>query len=78
MEFPNGYEHPPHRQVGRFIKRHLVELERTDRNELRDAISRLQQAREDADYRHEAELTSATVRQARYDYNYVNDTISNL
>ena len=78
MEFPNGYEHPPHRQVGRFIKRYLVELPKADRDELRDALARLYRAREDADYRHEISLAHDTVRQSRLDYDYVKSTIETL
>lgn len=76
--FPNGFEHPPHPQMGKAIKRHLVQFDRPERNELRDAMSRLYNARLDADYRHQADPGDADARNAMRDARYVMESLGQL
>jgi uncharacterized protein (UPF0332 family) len=71
MTFPAGYEHPPHVQMGRFVKRCFDDRSKADRQDLRDAIKRLYQARIEADYRHEARFTDTDVRNALFDARFI-------
>ncbi|NJL31042.1 MAG: HEPN domain-containing protein [Phycisphaerales bacterium] len=75
LEFENGNEHPPHRQIGRFIKKYFVGLSRAERDDLRDVLARLYQARIDADYRHEAEFSDEVARLALSDMEYVLESL---
>lgn len=75
LDFPNGYEHPPHHQLGRYVKRHLTDLSQRDRDDLRDALVRLYEARLDADYRHEDDPTDHEVRDVMSDARYVLDSL---
>ena len=70
-DFPKGFEHPPHPQLGKAVKKHLTHFSKHDRDELRDALSRLYSARLDADYRHEAEPDADSTRNALRDARYV-------
>jgi uncharacterized protein (UPF0332 family) len=74
-EFPKGYEHPPHPQLGRYVKRHLTHMTHPDRDDLRDALLRLYEARLDADYRHQTDPTDADVRSAMADAVYVRQSV---
>jgi uncharacterized protein (UPF0332 family) len=69
--FPKRYEHPPHRQVGKYVKRYLTQFSRRDRNDIRDALSRLRTARENADYRQNPDPGDAAVKAAMLDVRFV-------
>jgi len=75
MDFPRGFEHPPHAQLGRFVKRHLTTMSKADRDEIRLALSRLDEARTDADYRQEADPTDADMRSAMADAIFVVESL---
>src|SRR5438477_821532 len=66
-EFPHGFEHPPHWQTGLYIKKFFTHMSKADRNELRDAVTRLYAARLDADYRHATSIAEAECRSALVD-----------
>lgn len=69
--FAYGYEHPPHREIGREIKRMLTNFSKQDRDDLRDAVRRLYDARIDADYHANAPMTSTLTRNAMRDARFV-------
>ncbi|MHB1157730.1 MAG: HEPN domain-containing protein [Phycisphaerales bacterium] len=76
--FDDGYEHPPHRQVSRFVRKHLTQFSKSDRQELARAVERLRQARLDADYRHKTDPTDLESRLAMIDAKYVLNTLGLL
>ena len=77
-EFPQGFEHPPHVQVGRFVKRHLTQFKSIERDAIRNAVDRLRFARHDADYRRDADPKEDDVRKAMFDARYILETLGVL
>jgi uncharacterized protein (UPF0332 family) len=69
--FPRGYEHPPHPQIGSYVKRHLTRFGKKDRSHIRDALSRLRSARLIADYRQNPDPDEALMRSAVLDARFV-------
>lgn len=74
-QFPHGFEHPPHTQLGRFVKKHLTTMTKADRDEIRLALARLYEARIDADYRHESDPSDADMRSAMADASFVIESL---
>jgi hypothetical protein len=68
--FPRGYEHPPHPQIGKYVKKYLTQFSKQDRFNIRDALSRLRNARLGADYRQSPDpddkLVKASMRDAQF------------
>jgi uncharacterized protein (UPF0332 family) len=77
-DFPGGYEHPPHNQVGRYLRKHLVDYSHADRVDLRDAMMRLYEARVDADYRKDAVFSDRDVSTVVIDARYVMESLGVL
>lgn len=71
----DGFEHPPHTQLGRFVKKYLTTMTKADRDEIRLALARLYEARIDADYRHESDPSDADMRSAMADASFVIESV---
>lgn len=74
-DFAFGYEHPAHRSLGREIKKLLTTMTKQDRDDLRDAVKRLYDARIDADYHADAPVGDVIVRNAMRDARFVLDSL---
>lgn len=69
--FTFGYEHPPHHEVGKEMKKLFTHMTKQDRDDLRDAVKRLYDARIDADYHANVQLGDTEIRNAMRDAQFV-------